>query len=82
MNVSRTYLAPGQRYTQVGGTGWRLDQQVTIARLDRDRYGVPRVTFRCHDGREVVTYAAQVEAAVAEGHLAPIVAAGATGHFC
>ena len=35
MNDHRTYLAPGQRYAQPGATGWRLDHQVTIARLDR-----------------------------------------------
>jgi hypothetical protein len=76
MNPSRTYLAPGQRYAQPGASGWRLDHQVTIARLDRDPFGFPRVIFHDADGREVTAYAAQVEAAIAEGELAPIVGAG------
>ena len=76
MDVLRTYLAPGQRYAQPGGSGWRLDQQVTIARLDRDAYGFPQVVFRDTSGREMTAYAAQVEAAIADGDLAPIVGAG------
>ncbi len=77
MNGFSTYLAPGQRYAEPGD--WRLDQQVTIARLDRDANGFPRVTFRTPGGREITAYAAQVEAAIAQGELAPIVGTGATG---
>ncbi len=81
MATPRTYLAPGQRYAQPGETSWRLDQQVTIARLDQDAFGVPRVTFLVPDGREVTAYASQIEAAIADGALAPIVVPGATA-FC
>ena len=76
MATPRTYLAPGQRYAQPGEHTWRLDQQVTIARLDKDALGVPRVTFLVPDGREVTAYAAQVEAAIADGALTPVVVAG------
>ena len=79
MNASRTYLAPGQRYAQPGDSGWRLDQQVTIARLDRDPFGFTQVVFQDAAGREVTAYATQVEAAIADGTLAPIVGAGAVG---
>ena len=78
MNALHTFLAPGQRYAQPGEHGWRLDQQVTVARLDRDNLGLPRVTFRFPDGRELTAYAAQVEAAIADGDLAPVVGAGYT----
>ena len=79
MHAVRTFLAPGQRYTQPGSVRWRADHQVTISRLDRDAFGFPRVTFRSPDGREFTAYAAQVEAAIADGELAPIVGAGAVG---
>ncbi len=74
--TARTYLAPGQRYAEPGGVT-HLDQQVTIARLDHDRFGVPRVTFLVPDGREVTAYAAQIEAAIADGALAPVALPGA-----
>ena len=76
MAAIRTFLAPGQRYAQSGGAGWQLDHQFTISSLDRDALGIPRVTVRCPDGRQLVVYAAQVEAAVADGQLLPIVGAG------
>ena len=72
----RTFLAPGQRYAEPGEDA-HLEQQVTIARLDRDRFGVPRVTFLVPDGREVTAYAAQIEAAIADGALAPVALPGA-----
>ena len=78
MHAQRTYLAPGQRYAQPGGNPWQPDQQVTIARLDHDAFGVPRVTFLVPDGREVTAYAAQIEAAIADGALAPVIAGGRT----
>ena len=74
--TARTYLAPGQRYAEPGEFA-HLDQQVTIARLDHDRFGVPRVTFLVPDGREVTAYAAQIEAAIADGALAPVALPGA-----
>jgi hypothetical protein len=70
MNPSPTHLAPGQRYAQPGGA--RRDQQVTIAHLDRDTHGLPRVIFLAPDGRHLTAYATQVEAAIATGVLAPI----------
>ena len=73
-----TFLAPGQRYSQPGAGAWRADRQVTVARLDRDALGLARVTFHTPDGGELTLYAAQVEAAIAEGELAPVVGAGWT----
>jgi catechol 2,3-dioxygenase-like lactoylglutathione lyase family enzyme len=77
MTAARTFLAPGQRYAQPGEDARHLDQHVTIARLDHDRFGVPRVTFLVPDGREVTAYAAQIEAAIADGALAPVAIPGA-----
>ena len=76
MAAIRTYLAPGQRYTQPGVADWQLDHQFTISRLDQDPLGIPRVTVLRPDGRELVVYAAQIEAAVADGQLFPVAGAG------
>lgn len=76
MNRTSTRLAPGQRFVQPAGDR-RLGQPITIARLDRDAHGLPRVTFRAADGRELTAYAAQIEAAIAEGILAPLAIAAA-----
>jgi len=76
MTASLTFLTPGQRYTQPGVTAWQLDHQFTISLLDRDPLGIPRVTVRRPDGSELVVYAAQIEAAVADGELLPVVGAG------
>lgn len=77
MDMYQTYLAPGQRYLQPGNPSRRgSDHQVTIVRLDYDHFGFPRVTFRVADGREVTAYAVQIEAAIEDGALSPVVGAG------
>ena len=76
MAATRTFLAPGQRYAQPGGAPWHRDRQFTISSLDRDGLGLPRVTVQFPDGRWIVVYAAQVEAAVADGQLLPVAGAG------
>jgi len=45
-----------------------------VSRLVRDPLGLLHVVLRAPDGREISAYAEQVEAAVAEGHLAPVTA--------
>ena len=73
MATRPTFLAPGQRYAQIDAPVWRSDRQITIARLDRDSFGLDRVTFKSGDGREYIAYTEQVEAAVAAGALVPVV---------
>jgi hypothetical protein len=70
---SSSFLALGQRYAQLDAPSWRPDRQLTVARLDRDTYGLDRVTFMSGDGREFIAYTEQVEAAVAAGALVPVV---------
>ena len=71
MAARTTFLAPGQRYAQIDAPAWRPDRQITIARLDRDSFGLDRVTFKSGDGREYIAYTEQVEAAVAAAKAAP-----------
>jgi len=69
--IFRTYLSPGQRFHSAD----LLAAEFTVARLVTDRLGLLHVTLRSADGREVSAFAEQVEAAIAEGQLTPIVAA-------
>jgi hypothetical protein len=77
MTPSPTFLSLGQRYAQLAESAVWPDRQVVVSSLGEDPFGLPVVTFRCQDGREVTTYTAQVELAVAAGELFPVVGAGA-----
>ena len=77
---ARLVLAPGQRYVQPGAPTWRVDLQFTVARLDRDALGLPRVTFRSPDGQEFTVYTEQIEAALAEGQIVPVGTMGPQHH--
>ena len=75
-----TFLAAGQRYIPVGCSPWRLDQQVTIVLVARGACGLPRVTSRAADGRELAADAARVEAAILAGQLIPVTGSGRLAH--
>jgi hypothetical protein len=65
-----TYLSPGQRFQSAD----QLTKDVTVARLVTDNLGLLHVTLRSDDGHEVSAFAEQVEFAIAEGHLTPVLA--------
>ncbi len=65
----KTYLSPGQRFHSAD----LLTSELTVARLVRDKLGLLHVTLRSEDGHEISAFAEQVEAAIAEGHLLPVV---------
>ncbi len=64
-----TFLTPGQRFQSSD----QLSADLTVARLVTDKLGLLHVTLRADDGREISAFAEQVEVAIAEGHLSPIV---------
>ncbi len=70
----RTFLTPGQRFKSVDG----LLEDLTVARLVTDRMGLVHVTLRADDGHEISAFAEQVEAAIAEGELMPLVIPSST----
>lgn len=72
----RTFLAPGQRYADITTTPWRIDQQLTILQISQQPDGRTVVTYRCFNGTEETTVAAQFEAAIARGLLVPVVGGG------
>lgn len=68
----RLLLSPGQRFyaddlTSAFGSG-----EVTLTRLDRDKWGLQHVVLRTDDGRELSAFIEQIEFAIAEGNLRPI----------
>ncbi len=67
----QTFLSPGQRFHATDSH----PEELTVARLVTDRFGLLHVTLRSADGREVSAFAEQVESAIAEGHLMPAMAA-------
>jgi hypothetical protein len=67
----RTFLTPGQRFQSSDG----LLADLTVARLVTDRLGLLHVTLRADDGHEISAYVEQIEAAIAEGQLTPLVSA-------
>ena len=76
MNRASTYLSLGQRYIQSTDSAIWPDRQVVVAGFSQDQFGLPMVTFRCQNGREVTTYTEQIEIAVESGELFPVVGAG------
>lgn len=65
----RTFLTPGQRFQSVDG----MLQDLTVARLVTDQMGLLHVTLRADDGHEISAFAEQIEVAIAEGQLTPLV---------
>ena len=71
MIAVQSALALGQRYAEVTSSG-RARVEFTVLRLDTDALGLPRVTFRYADNRDVTTYADQIETALAVGLIVPL----------
>lgn len=71
----RTFLSPGQRFQSSDILVDRDTAELVVSRLVRDPLGLLHVVLRTPDGREISAYAEQVEAAIAEGHLAPVATA-------
>lgn len=66
----RTFLTPGQRFQSADG----LLADLTVARMVTDRLGLLHVTLRADDGHEISAFAEQIEVAIAEGQLTPLMA--------
>ena len=73
--LARTFLSPGQRFQSSDILPDHNGAELIVSRLVRDPLGLLHVVLRAADGREISAYAEQVEAAIAEGHLAPVASA-------
>lgn len=70
-----TFLAPGQRYTEVGTAAWRADKQWTVVHVGQFD-GATRVIYRCPNGHQLTMPAEQFEAAVMSGQVVPVASFG------
>jgi hypothetical protein len=77
----KTFLSPGQKYASSDLISSLGSNEVTVARLVRDRLGLMHVTLRTDDGREISAFVEQIEAAIAAGNLQPV-EAGLVGVAC
>jgi hypothetical protein len=68
----RTFLSPGQRFQPADVFTGGDNAELVVSRLVRDPLGLLHVVLRAQDGREISAYVEQIEAAISEGHLAPI----------
>lgn len=68
-----TFLAVGQRFRadDIFSTGG--SDELTVCRLVRDDLGLLHVVLRDDDGREISTYAEQIELAIELGALTPTI---------
>ncbi len=71
MIAAHPALSLGQRYAEMTASG-REQVQFTVLRFDRDALGLPRVTFRYADNRDVTAYVEQIEVALAVGLIVPL----------
>jgi len=72
----RTFLAPGQRYTDVTANPWRLEHQLTIVSIEEHPGSHPAVIYRSFNGDDEVATADQFEAAILNGLIVPVVGIG------
>lgn len=68
---SSTFLSPGQRFLADDLFSTGGSQEVTVARLARDAFGLMHVVLRNDDGREISAFVEQVELAIEIGNLRP-----------
>ncbi len=74
--TARTFLAPGQRYTDVTADPWRLEHQLTIVSIEEQPDSHPAVIYRSFNGDDEVAMADQFEAAILNGLIVPVVGVG------
>ena len=70
-----TFIAPGQRYTEVGTAAWRVDKLWTVVHVGQFD-GAIRVIYRCPNGHQITMPAEQFEAAVMSGQVVPVAGSG------
>jgi hypothetical protein len=72
MACSPTFLAPGQRYAEMGVPDWRAEDHLVIVLVRPDLDGVLHVACGRADGRGIVEPVAAFEAHVVAGILRPV----------
>ncbi|HWV24586.1 MAG TPA: hypothetical protein VNZ58_10390 [Thermomicrobiales bacterium] len=71
-NPVSTYLTAGQRFHAADIFSAGGSQELTVHRLVRDEIGLLHVVLRDDDGREISTFAEQIELTIELGALVPV----------
>jgi hypothetical protein len=66
------WLRPGQRFRSAEGTSGTGVGDLTVARIVQDRMGLTHAVLRDESGREVSTFADQIQFAIEVGMLSPL----------
>jgi hypothetical protein len=76
-SIATSWLRPGQRFAQMDGPSLG-EGDLTVARIVRDGMGLSHAVLRDATGREISTFADQIQFAIEIGMLTPVetVAAG------
>lgn len=69
---THAWLRPGQRFRSVEGTPGHDTGDLTVARIMRDRMGLTHAVLRDDAGREISTFADQIQFAIEAGMLTPL----------
>jgi hypothetical protein len=72
VSITSAWLRPGQRFRSEDRSLALGDDELTVARLVEDPMGLTHAVLRDHSGREISTYADQIQFAIEVGLLSPV----------
>ena len=75
------WLRPGQRFRSSDAVAPGMEGELTVARIVQDTMGLSHAVLRDETGREISTFADQIQFAIEVGMLSPIETT-ATGLAC
>lgn len=70
--VTIAWLRPGQRFRASDDVAPGMKGELTVARIVQDGMGLSHAVLRDETGREISTYADQIQFAIEVGMLSPI----------
>lgn len=77
-----SWLRPGQRFRSQDLFASSGDEELTVARIVQDPMGLTHAILRDNAGREVSTYADQIQFAIEAGMLSPVGTVPLAGPAC
>lgn len=67
-----TWLRPGQRFRSSDHVAPGMEGELTVARIVQDTMGLTHAVLRDETGREISTFADQIQFAIEVGMLSPV----------
>jgi hypothetical protein len=77
LSPTHAWLRPGQRFRSAEGEPGHMTNDLTVARVIRDDMGLCHAVLRDDTGREISTFADQIQFAIEVGMLTPLDGASA-----